>query len=191
MPTRDVVIVIGSPRENGNSAALALQAAEGVRKAGGEPQVFRLADMDIRPCRACDTCQKKKGYSCVINDDMRLVYPVMRKARGLVISSPIYWFSVSAQTKIFIDRLYAFVGPEGHGLRGKRIGILLAYGDADPFSSGAVNAMRMFQDAFRYVNAPIEGMVYGSANELGEVAKDKILMKEAFELGRQVAGGPS
>jgi multimeric flavodoxin WrbA len=125
----------------------------------------------------------------VINDDMRLVYPAMRKARGLVISSPIYWFSVSAQTKIFIDRLYAFVGPKGHGLKGRRIGILLTYGDADPFTSGAVNAMRMFQDAFRYIHAPIEGMVYGSANEPGEVAKDKILMKEAFELGRKVAGG--
>jgi len=189
MPKRDVVIVIGSPRENGNSATLALQAADGVRRAGGEPQVFRLADMDIRPCRACETCQRKKGYCCVINDDMRVVYPAMRKACGLVISSPIYWFSVSAQTKLFIDRLYAFVGPKGHGLTGRRIGILLTYGDADPFSSGAVNALRMFQDAFRYIRAPIAGMVYGSANEAGEIAKDKILMKEAFELGRQVAGG--
>ncbi|MCX7037731.1 MAG: NAD(P)H-dependent oxidoreductase, partial [Spirochaetes bacterium] len=106
-----------------------------------------------------------------------------------VISSPIYWFSVSAQTKLFIDRLYAFVGPKGHGLTGRKIGILLTYGDADPFSSGAVNALRMFQDAFRYIRAPIAGMVYGSANEAGEIAKDKILMKEAFELGRQVAGG--
>jgi len=189
MATRDVVIVIGSPRENGNSAALALQAAEGVRKAGGEPHVFRLADMDIRPCRACDTCQKKKCYCCVINDDMRLVYPILKKARGLVIASPVYWFSVSAQTKIFMDRLYAFIGPKGHGLKGKSIGILLIYGDIDPFSSGAVNALRMFQDAFNYVGAPIAGMVYGSANAAGEVNENKALLRDAAALGRQVAGG--
>ena len=166
MATRDVVIVIGSPRENGNSAALALQAAEGVRKAGGEPHVFRLADMDIRPCRACDTCQKKKCYCCVINDDMRLVYPILKKARGLVIASPVYWFSVSAQTKIFMDRLYAFIGPKGHGLKGKNIGIL-----------------------FTYVGTSIAGMVYGSANAAGEVNENKTLLREAAALGRQVAGG--
>jgi multimeric flavodoxin WrbA len=189
MARRDVVIVIGSPRENGNSAALALQAADGVRKAGGEPQVFRIADMDLRPCRACDTCQKKKNYSCVINDDMRLLYPVLRRARGLLIASPVYWFSVSAQTKLFMDRLYAFVGPKGHGLKGRKMGVILIYGDVDPFTSGAVNALRMFQDSFAYIGAPVEGMVYGSANAAGEVNENKALLREAAALGRRLAGG--
>lgn len=189
MAAREVVIVIGSPRQKGNSAALALKAAEGVRRAGGEPQVYRLADMDIRPCRACDTCQRKKNWSCVINDDMRLLYPALRKARGLVIASPVYWFTVTAQTKMFMDRLYAFSGPRGHGLKGKKVGVLLVYGDADPFSSGGVNALRMFQDAFRYIGAVVAGMVYGSANAPGEIAENKALMREAVELGRKVAGG--
>ncbi len=189
MAAREVVIVIGSPRQNGNSAALALKAAEGVRAAGGEPQVYRLADMDIRPCRACDTCQRRKNWSCVINDDMRVLYPALRRARGLLIASPVYWFTVSAQTKLFMDRMYAFKGPKSHGLKGKQVGVLLAYGDVDPFSSGGVNALRMFQDAFAYIGARIAGMVYGSANEPGEIAGNKPVMREARELGRQVAGG--
>ncbi len=189
MAAREVVIVIGSPRQQGNSAALALKAAEGVRKAGGEPQVYRLADMDIRPCRACETCQRRKGWSCVINDDMRLLYPALRRARGLLIASPIYWFTVSAQTKLFMDRLYAFIGPKGHGLRGKTVGVLLAYGDVDPYTSGAVNALRMFQDAFDYIGAKVAGMVYGSANAPGEIAENKALMREAMELGRKAAAG--
>ena len=189
MATREVLIVIGSPRRNGNSAALALKAAEGVRRAGGDPQVYRIADMDIRPCRACDTCQRRKNWSCVINDDMRVLYPALRRARGLIIASPVYWFTVSAQTKLFMDRMYALTGPRGHGLKGKRIGILLPYGDVDPFSSGGVNALRMFQDAFNYVGATIVGMVYGSAHKAGEIAENKALMKEAAELGRAVAGG--
>jgi hypothetical protein len=87
-----------------------------------------------------------------------------------------------------MDRLYAFVGPSGHGLAGKRIGIVLTYGDADPFSSGAVNALRTCQDAFRYVGAPIVGMVYGSASAPGEIAANAGLMDEAFALGRALAG---
>jgi multimeric flavodoxin WrbA len=97
---------------------------------------------------------------------MPLVYPVLKKARGLVIASPVYWFSVSAQTKIFMDRLDAFIGPKGHGLKGKNIGIL-----------------------FTYVGAPIAGMVYGSTNAAGEVNENKALLREATALGRQVAGG--
>ena len=64
-----------------------------------------------------------------------------------------------------MDRLYAF-GAEGYKpLKGKRIGIILTYGDADPFTSGAVNALRSFQDAFAYVGAPIKGMVYGTRGQ--------------------------
>lgn len=119
---------------------------------------------------------------------MTSVYEALCEAGGLLIASPVYWFSLSAQTKLFMDRLYAFIGPSGHGLAGKRIGIALTYGDADPFSSGAVNALRTCQDAFRYIGAPIVGMVYGTAGAAGEVAGNAALMQEAFELGKALAG---
>jgi multimeric flavodoxin WrbA len=189
MNNKSVMIVIGSPRKNGNSAALALRAAAGARKAGAEVRVFRLHEMDIKPCRACDWCRRKKKFSCVIEDDMREVYPALRRAVGLAIASPIYWFTVSAQTKLFMDRLYAFVGPKGHGLKGKRIGIMLAYADEDPFISGAANALRTLQDCFRYVGAPIEGMVYGSAGPAGQIAENRELMRDAFALGARLAAG--
>ena len=105
-----------------------------------------------------------------------------------MIASPIYWFTMSAQTKLFMDRLYAFIGPSGWGLAGKRIGIALAYADPDPFVSGAGNALRTFQDAFRHVGAPIVGMVYGRARAAGEIAGNAALVQEAFELGKALAG---
>jgi multimeric flavodoxin WrbA len=188
MATQKVVITLGSPREKGNSTLLAQRAADGVREAGGEPVIFKLHTMAIRPCRGCDACQRNKDYRCVHPDDMAAVYAAMKEAGGLLIASPIYWFTLSAQTKLFMDRLYAFVGPSGHGLAGKRIGIVLTYGDADPFSSGAVNALRTCQDACRYIGAPIVGMVYGTANAAGEIAGNTGLMQEAFELGKALAG---
>jgi multimeric flavodoxin WrbA len=107
----------------------------------------------------------------------------------LVIASPIYWFTMSAQTKLFLDRCYALGGPEGHDLAGKRIGIVLTYADADPFSSGAVNALRAFEDAFGYVGAEIVDMVYGSAWKPGDIRKRKDVMKSAYDLGKQLGAG--
>jgi multimeric flavodoxin WrbA len=188
MAANKVVITLGSPREKGNSTLLAERAADGVRDAGGEPVIFRLHTMAIRPCRGCDACQRNRDFRCVHPDDMAGIYTALHAAGSLLIASPIYWFTFSAQTKLFMDRLYAFVGPSGWGLAGKRIGIALTYADPDPFVSGAVNALRTFQDAFRHVGAPIVGMVYGRAHGAGEIAGNAELMREAFELGRTLAG---
>jgi multimeric flavodoxin WrbA len=188
MGSTKVVITLGSPRERGNSTLLALRAADGVREAGGDPVVFRLHTMAIRPCRGCEACQRNKDYRCVHPDDMASIYAALREADALLIASPVYWFTLSAQTKLFMDRLYAFIGPSGWGLAGKRIGIALAYADADPFVSGAVNALRTCQDAFRNIGAPIVGMVYGRAGAAGEIAGNTELMQKAYELGRALAG---
>ena len=118
---------------------------------------------------------------------MKDVFPKLRQADAIVIAGPIYWFTVSAQTKLFMDRWYALGGPEGHAFAGKRFGIILTYADADPFSSGAGNALRTFQDALNYVEASTIGMVYGSAWEAGEIEKNKELMEKAYELGKQLA----
>ena len=85
---------------------------------------------------------------------MRRLYPKLMAADAIVIASPIYWFTVSAQTKLFMDRWYALGGADGYALAGKKFGVVLAYADADPFSSGAVNALRTFQDAFSYAGVP-------------------------------------
>jgi multimeric flavodoxin WrbA len=181
-----VVVALGSPRRKGNSAILAQRLMEGVESAGGACESFFLQGMSINPCTACDECLKSMDRYCVIEDDMEGLYPKIRKADSLVFASPVYWFSISAQTKLFMDRLYAFQGPEGNGLSGKPVGIVLTYGDTDPFTSGAVNALRTFQDAFGYIGSPIVGKVYGSAMDAGEILEKKELLQEAYELGKRL-----
>jgi multimeric flavodoxin WrbA len=145
--------------------------------------------MDIRPCDACDACRKDMQADCILNDGMQEIYPELRRADALVIATPVYWFTVTAQTKLFLDRCYALLGPPGSGsvLKGKKVGIVMTYGDADPFISGAVNALRTFQDAFNYVGAQVVGMVYGSADKVGEMATQPDLLEKAFRLGGQLA----
>jgi multimeric flavodoxin WrbA len=184
MPTKKIVIVKGSPRKNGNSAILAEQVATGARAAGAEVESFFLHDLDISPCDACEACQTDAYLGCIIEDDMQMLYPKLKDADALVIASPVYWFNVSAQTKLFLDRCYALRDEDGWCFRDKKVGIVMAYGDSDPFSSGAINAFRTFQDGFNYVGAKIVGFVYGSASDPGDIRANQQVMDDAHRLGR-------
>jgi hypothetical protein len=95
---------------------------------------------------------------------------------------------VTAQIKTVIDRIYAVGVGDGNVLKGKEVAVLMPYADADPFTSGAVNALRMFQDISGYLGTKMAGMVYGTAMEAGEIRKDKALMDEAHKLGEELAG---
>ncbi len=181
---RRVLVFKGSPREDGNSSSLAERAAQGARSTGAEVEVFSLHRMDIRPCDACDTCQET-GV-CVLKDDMQALYPKLVEADAILIASPIYWFTFSAQTKLFIDRWYGLESPQGSPLRGKQFGLLLTYGDSDPYSSGAINAIRTFQDMLRYLEANLGGLVYATAMDVGDVQKQPGLMDRAYQLGEKL-----
>ena len=186
---KQVVILLGSPRKNGNSTALAERIAEGARAAGAHVESFYLHGMTIKPCTACEGCHQPESSGCVIQDDMQKVYPALAAADALVFASPIYWFTMSAQLKLAVDRCYALIGPKGHAFKGKRVGLVFSYGAPDPFDSGCVNAIRAFQDAFRFVEAEIVGMVYGSGGAPGEIRKNTALLDEAADLGRKLAAG--
>jgi len=179
-----ILVLKGSPRENGNSNVLAEQVIVGAKEAGAEVKSFMLHHMDIRPCDACDVCQET-GV-CIVKDDMQTLYPLLEKADAIVIASPVYWFTLSAQTKLCIDRWYALESPQGSALRGKQIGIILTYGDTDLYTSGGINAIHTFESMFRYIGAEIKGMVYGSANKIGDAEKQPALMDKAYQLGQKL-----
>ncbi len=182
--TKQVLVILGSPRRKGNSSTLAARISRGAKSAGAEVETLFLQDLKISPCRGCDTCQKHDSKGCAIKDDMQEIYPKLIRSAAWVIASPVYWFTMSAQTKIFMDRCYALPAYAKNPFAGKRIAIAMSYGDADPVKSGCVNALRTFQDAYRYTRSKIVGMVYGSAMKAGEIANNEALMREAEELGK-------
>lgn len=186
MSSKYVLVLKASPRKNGNSSTLADRAAAGATEAGARVESFDLHTMNIRPCDACDFCQGTGTGQCTIDDDMQVLYPKLREATGIVIASPVYWFTMSAQAKLCIDRWYALEGPEGSALAGKQFGILLTYGDADPQTSGATNAIRTFQDMFSYIKADLVGTVHGSASRAGDIQNQPQLLDRAYRLGRQL-----
>ena len=183
---KKVLVLLGSPRKKGNSAILAAQIAKGAKAAGAKVETIFLHGLNIAPCKSCYACQKEKSRGCSIDDAMQDLYPKLLEAEAWVIASPVYWFTMSAQMKIFMDRCFALPAYAKEPFAGKRIAIAMSYGDADPFSSGCVNALRTFQDAFNYAGAKIVGMVYGSAYKAGEIRANGVLMKAAEALGKEL-----
>jgi multimeric flavodoxin WrbA len=180
-----VLILKGSPRENGNSSTLAEQVAAGAKDCGAEVECISLNTLDIRPCDACDSCQETGGV-CVIKDDMQALYPKLKRASAIVVASPIYWFTISAQAKLCIDRWYAFQTSQGSELRGRKFGFILTYGDIDLYTSGGINAIHTFESMCRFLQTDMVGMVYGSADKPGEVINQPELMEKAYQLGRKL-----
>lgn len=182
-----VLVIHGSPRKKGNSAILGGEIAAGAQAAGAQVETVYLHGLDISPCQSCYACQKPDSKGCAIDDDMQGIYPKLVDSQAWVIASPVYWFNMSAQTKIFMDRCFALTAYDKKAFLRKKIGVAMTYGDADPFVSGCVNALRCFGDAFNYVGAKLVGSVYGSANDVGEITANEDLLKAARELGEKLA----
>jgi multimeric flavodoxin WrbA len=180
-----VVILKGSPRTNGNSSALADQAAAGAISAGAKVESFILHDLDIRPCDGCDFC--RETGMCVVKDDMQTLYPKLTAAGAVVLASPIYWFTYSAQLKTCIDRWYALWNGQPDFFRHKPVGVILTYGDTDVYTSGGINAIHTFETMFRFLQTEAAGWVYGSLSDPGDAQKNPDLMEQAFRLGKKLA----
>ena len=101
----DVLVFLGSPRKKGNSEILTHALLEGVRQAGGVPEIIRLCDLKISPCLSCGGCDKTG--KCVVEDDMIPLYEKIITIDKIIVSSPIFFYGVTAQTKAFIDRTQA------------------------------------------------------------------------------------
>jgi len=183
---KKVLVLLGSPRRKGNSAILADQITKGAKSAKAKVETIYLQGKNIAPCKACFTCQKKDSKGCSIQDDMQELYPKLIESDAWVIASPVYWFTMSAQTKIFMDRCFALKAYQSDPFKGKRIAIAMTYGGEDPFDSGCVNALRAFQDAFAFKESKIVGMVYGSALKAGQITSNEKVMQEALDLGKKL-----
>jgi multimeric flavodoxin WrbA len=94
--------ISGSPRRGGNSEEVLFSFLEGAAKKGCETEFIRLNELNFHPCQACDRC--RDTGKCVIKDDMQLLYPKVATCDGLILSTPIFFGTISAQLKMFIDR---------------------------------------------------------------------------------------
>jgi len=103
---RYLLALYASPRRRGNTSLLLDSLVEGATEAGVEPVTFRVAEMDIRPCRGCDACSR--DGECVQKDDMQAIYPHLERAGAVVLAAPVFSMNICAQAKALIDRCQRF-----------------------------------------------------------------------------------
>lgn len=113
---KKILLVTGSPRAKGNTDLLAQAFQEGAEQAGHQVTVFDAGKKNILPCKACDTCYQK-GVPCSFADDFNQCEAAMKEADVVVLASPLYWYTFSAQMKLFIDKLKAFGAGGQHRLQ--------------------------------------------------------------------------
>lgn len=109
MSKKNILVLTGSPRKNGNSDRVADAFIKGAVSAGHEAVKFRTAMKDIGGCRACETCWNK-GTPCSFEDNFSELAPLLEAADVIVFSTPLYWFGFPSQIKAAIDKMYAYIG---------------------------------------------------------------------------------
>jgi multimeric flavodoxin WrbA len=182
---KKVLVLNGSPRANGNTAVLIKQLKSGAGKSSADVEIITLNDLEILPCDACDFCQEN-GSGCVISDDMQEIYPKLLSSDTIVIATPVYWFNMTAQMKLCIDRWYALESGSDFELKGKKLSLLMVYGDSDLYSSGGIIVIRTLEAICRYVGMDFDGIVHGTAMDIGDAEKNSYLMQQAFQLGKNL-----
>jgi len=174
---KKVLILVGSPRRNGNSAVLGEAAANGCKAAGHEVTIRFVDDFVTSFLRDCRTCWLPNG-ECAIADKFRTLFlDDFLPAHGVIFCSPVYWYGLSAQMKAFFDRTFCYYAASYPGsakviesMSCKRIGLILASEETYPGASLGIT--HQIQEYARYTKSEFVGMVRGVGNSRGEVKND-------------------
>lgn len=117
-----IVVITGSPRKNGNSFAMTEAFIREAESRGHTVQRFDAALLQIGGCRACQTCFKT-GKACSFDDDFNRIAPAVLEADAVVYTMPVYWYSIPAQIKGVIDRIFSLV-IGGKDVAGKKCALI-------------------------------------------------------------------
>jgi len=119
-----IVGICGSPRKGATEHVLR-EALKMLETMGFNTKLFTIRGKNLGFCTHCDHCLKNK--ECIIKDDMNTVYSLLRKAEGIIISTPVYNGGISAQIKAVMDRCRALLAANPDVLKYK-IGMAIAVG---------------------------------------------------------------
>lgn len=186
-----ILVILGSPRKNGNSESIARVVADTLlQHLDGTADYLRLASQKIAPCIACGGCEKT-GL-CVIEDEMGDIYPILDTADIILLTSPIYFYGLNAQTKAFIDRTQArwsrkYLMNIRFRRKDKRRGFLLctAATKGRKLFDGAILVAKSFFDALD-IDYGGELLVRG-VDEKGAVLNNPEELQRAADFARQIA----
>ena len=181
-----IVVLLGSPRKNGNSEKLVQAVVAPLEQDGSTVEYIRLNTLSLRPCQGCGGCDKTG--KCVVDDDMGAIYESVDSADRLFLVSPVYFYGLSAQCKIFGDRMQAkwarrYLLKERFRQNEGRKGYLI--------SSAATKGARIFECSILTTKYIFDAMdvEYGGELVVKGVDKRKAVLEHPDEMQRAEAFG--
>ena len=176
---KKIVILNGSPRPNGNTAALIQSFMEGAASAGHEVTRFDLQKMDIHPCLGCCGGGKDPESPCVQKDDMLKIYPAYKEADVVCLASPLYYWTISGQLKCAFDRLFAVAECNENYANPIKESVLLMAAEGHEFEESAY----WYDRLMNHLGWTDKGKVLcGGVLNVGDIAGNEKL-KDAYQLG--------
>jgi multimeric flavodoxin WrbA len=187
-----IIAIYGSPRKNGNSAALLKKAVAGARQEGADVEEVFLRDHKISPCLEIYNCIKTG--ECAIRDDFPEILAKLEASKGIMLASPIFFYTVSAHTKTFMDRCQSlwvrkyWIEKQVFGKAPEtRKGLFISVGatEGKKLFDGAILTVKYFFDV---LNAGLwRTVLCRGVDRKGEITKKEEYLEEAFQAGRDLA----
>lgn len=167
----NILVLNGSPRPNGNTAAMVEAFVDGAKEAHHSVTVVPVCQKKIAGCLACEYCHTGGNGRCVQQDDMQEVYPLLETADMIVLASPVYYHSFSGQLQCAINRIYALDKPKNL----KKAALILSSG-SDHVYCGAIYE---YQNSFlNYLK--LEDMGIYTAFDKQNKSEEKLAELRAF-----------
>lgn len=192
--TIDVLAFAASPRRHGNSETLLDWVLAAMEREGAAVEKIAVTEVDIRPCRGCNLCEKLNR--CVQRDYMDYVYDRIIAADCIVLAAPIYCMGLAAQAKALVDRAQVFrsrkyvlhlpvVPPER---KGKRVGIFLATAGQnwDYVFDAAIPSVKCFFHVVDIRNKDMRYLMVNGVDEKGAIERHPTAKADAERLAREV-----
>ncbi|MDU9376782.1 hypothetical protein McpSp1_14090 [Methanocorpusculaceae archaeon Sp1] len=180
-----VLGICGSAAPKSSTKKLIEAALDAAKTAGAEVEFIDAAKMNIHGCKGCLACKADQAKLCTQKDDMTPLYAKINAADAIIIGSPIYFGENTGQIKCFIDRLYAFIGPEGSRMKpGIKTAAIITQGYDD--EKAYVQCANTLVGGFSHLGATaVEPLIVGSLHTADDLKPESLAA--AKTLGKKLA----
>ncbi|MCR4950244.1 MAG: flavodoxin family protein [Solobacterium sp.] len=175
-----IIVLMGSPNRRGSTSILVNEFVRGAEESGHQTEVIDVCHADIHPCTGCVRC----GYEgpCVQKDDVEKIRASLLSADMVVFATPLYYYGMSAQLKMVVDRFCAY--NSSLNSRHLKSALLTVAWNADDWTFDALEAH--YKTLVRYINFEDKGMVLGYGCGSPSMTKRSICPAQAYQLGKNL-----
>jgi len=192
MPPK-IVFVQGSPRSHGNTRAVAAVAMAAAREQGAEVVEIDAVRLEFKKpgCTGCQKCQQSESFVCTLGDQVAEAVATLPRYDVIVLATPIYWWSYTAQIKIFVDRMYSLSKFTDRGtirtqLGGKTLALMATGGG--PLEDNLKLLERQWKTPADMLGCGFAACLFPfTPPQAGALQKDPGAIQKAREFGRLLA----